>query len=370
MNKRRLQVGLIVNPISGMGGSVGLKGTDGDALAAAQVLGARAVSPDIARVFLDTFPEHDSVAWLAGPGEMGAQALKLAGLTHSVVGSATVPTTARDTIRTARAMQRSGAHALVFVGGDGTARNMVEAVGLSVPVIGVPAGVKVYSAAFANNPQAAARLLEALLQGAELVEEEVLDLDEEAYRAGRVVSTHYGYLLVPFAESLIQSGKESSDTSGSATRNKQSIADQFVETMQPERLYLLGTGTTIQHIGDRLGVATTLLGIDAVLDGKLVGSDLSESAILRLLDQQRDAAIVVTPLGGSGFILGRGNKPLTPRVIRRVGLKNLHVIANRDKLLRIPRLLADTGDVELDQALSGYISVVVGPDHEKLIRVN
>lgn len=366
----RVTVGLIVNPISGMGGSVGLKGTDGEAAAAAIALGARAVSPGITRSFLDAFSRHDDVAWLAPPAEMGEALLTQAGIDCSTVGNVSKPSSARDTISAALAMKHAGVHALVFVGGDGTARNMVEAIGLDLPVIGVPAGVKVYSAAFANSPGAAARLLESLLQGADLAEEEVLDLDEEAYRAGRVVSKHYGFLLVPFAESLIQSGKESSDISGSASENKKAIAEHFVEAMREKTLYLLGTGTTIKHIGDRLGLETTLLGIDAVLDGELVGKDLRETQILDLLNRHCNAVIVVTPLGGSGFILGRGNKPLTPRVIRRVGLSRIRVIANRDKLLRLSRLLADTGDVSLDNDLAGYINVVVGPDHEKLMRVN
>ena len=353
-----------------MGGSVGLKGTDGDAAAAAHALGARAVSPGITQSFLDAFSRHDDVDWVAPPGEMGEALLIQTGINCSTVGNVSSPSSAQDTISVARAMKHAGARALVFVGGDGTARNMVEAIGLELPVIGVPAGVKVYSAAFANSPGAAARLLEGLLLGADLAEEEVLDLDEEAYRAGSVVSKHYGFLLVPYAESLIQSGKESSDTSGSANVNKQAIADHFVATMRQKTLYLLGTGTTIKHIGDRLGLQTTLLGIDAIVDGKLVGSDLSETQILDLLNQHRDAVIVVTPLGGSGFILGRGNKPLTPRVIRRVGLSNIQVIANRDKLLRLSRLLADTGDASLDNDLTGYINVVVGPDHEKLMKVN
>lgn len=363
-------LGLIVNPISGMGGSVGLKGTDGQSLCAALKLGAQPVSPERAATFLSSFSGHDEVRWLAAPDQMGARHMQRAGIDCEVLGTIGNPTSSDDTIRLAHAMGKAGVEALVFVGGDGTARNIVDAVGLNVPVIGVPAGVKVYSAAFANNPISAARLLETLLHGADLAEEEVLDLNEDAYREGRVESTHYGYLLIPVAESLVQSGKESSDTSGSATQNKQAIAAQIVSEMQDQTLYLLGTGTTVQHIGLLLNIETTLLGIDAVLDGRLVGLDLSENAILTLLRQYTRSAIVVTPLGGNGFILGRGNKPLTPRVLRTVGLRNVIVVADRNKLLRLPGLLVDTGDASLDQDLAGYISVIVGTDHEKLMRVN
>lgn len=139
--------------------------------------------------------------------------------------------------------------------------------------------------------------------------------------------------------------------------------------MRPGTLYLLGPGTTVRAIADELGIEKTLLGVDAVVDGELAGSDLNEQSILELLDRHPQAAIIVTPLGGNGFIFGRGNKPFTPHVLRRVGLDNILVIANRDKLLGFPSLHVDTGDAELDDALTGYIDVIVGRDYRKLMRV-
>jgi len=139
--------------------------------------------------------------------------------------------------------------------------------------------------------------------------------------------------------------------------------------MQPQTLYLLGPGTTVRAIADELGVEKTLLGVDAVVDRELAGSDLNERSILELLDRYAQAAIIVTPLGGNGFIFGRCNKQFTPQVLRRVGLDNVIVIANRDKLLGLSSLHVDTGDPELDDHLAGYINVIVGRDYRKLMSV-
>jgi predicted polyphosphate/ATP-dependent NAD kinase len=202
-----------------------------------------------------------------------------------------------------------------------------------------------------------------------VTEEEVLDIDEDAFRAGIVDSRHYGFLLVPEVGGLLQAGKELSGTTGSTAEAKQEIAAAVVEEMQRQTLYLLGPGTTVRAIADALGIEKTLLGVDAIVDGQLVGSDLNEHAILELLQRHARAVIIVTPLGGNGFIFGRGNKQFTPRVLRHVGRDNIIVIGDRNKLLKLASLHVDTGDPELDQSLSGYVDVIVGRNYSKLMRV-
>ena len=266
-------------------------------------------------------------------------------------------------------MIEAGAELIVLAGGDGTARDMADAIGSSAPVIAIPAGVKVYSSVFAYSPTAAAELLDAFIDGAEVGEEEVLDIDEAAYRDGRVEAAHYGYLLVPVVDRLVQAGKESSDLGGSVAIAKQELAAAVIEDMQRGRLYLLGCGTTVAAIAEALGVQKTLLGVDAVCDGTSIGTDLNEQAILEMLQDNPHATIIVTPLGGNGFIFGRGNKQFTPEVLRRVGLDNIIVIANRDKLLQLSSLHVDTDDPELDAELAGYIDVTVARGHRKLMRV-
>ena len=362
-------IGLIVNPVAGMGGSVGLKGTDGEMHAKALALGAEPVSPARAREFLSHISCRDAIRLLVAPGPMGADHADAAGLVYDTVGTLTSEPTGKDTIAIAREMLDEGVELIAFAGGDGTARDIADAIGLRVPVIAIPAGVKVYSSVFAYNPRAAAELLDAFVDGADVSEEEVLDIDEDAFRAGIVNSRHYGFLLVPQAKELLQAGKEVSGTTGSTAEAKREIAEAVIEEMAPKTLYLLGPGTTVRAIADELGIEKTLLGVDAVADRQLVGSDLNERAILELLDRHAEAVIVVTPLGGNGFIFGRGNKQFSPKVLRRIGRENIIVIGDRGKLTRLSSLHVDTGDAELDESLSGYMDVIIGRNHSKMMRV-
>lgn len=362
-------IGLIVNPVAGMGGSVGLKGTDGPMHAKALAMGATPTSPARTIEFLTHINCKDSIRLLAAPGAMGAEYATSVGLPFEIVGSVCERTGAQDTKTVARQMLDAGAELIVFAGGDGTARDLSDAIGVQVPIVAIPAGVKVYSSTFAYSPIAAAELLDAFVAGADVAEEEVLDIDEDAYREGRVDARHYGFLLVPVVDRLVQAGKESSGLSGSAAEAKQEIAAAVVEEMVPGTLYFLGCGTTVGAVAEELGIGKTLLGVDAISDGQAVGSDLNEKAILELLDRYSQATIIVTPLGGNGFIFGRGNKQFTPEVLRRIGRDNIVVIANRDKLMTLPALHVDTGDSDLDAELSGYVDVTVGLSHRKVMRV-
>ena len=360
-------VGLIVNPVAGMGGAVGLKGTDGDMYRQAQRLGAVPVSPSRTREFLSALSHAGDFRLLAAPGSMGAEHAEACGLSCEVIGRVSDPPTPQDTRATAKAMLEAGVDIIAFAGGDGTARDMVDAVGVRVPVVAIPSGVKIYSAAFAFSPRDAARLLDAWLDGAPVSEHEVLDIDEDAFRDGRVDARHYGFLLVPEIAALLQPGKESS--AGSSAESRRQLAEAVAETMQPGTLYLLGSGTTVRSIADVLGIDKTLLGVDAVVDGRLVAADVNEQGILRLLDVYTQAVIIVTPLGGNGFVFGRGNKQFSPAVLRRVGRDNIVLVGDRDKLLQLRELHVDTGDAALDDELSGYVDVIVAPGHTKLMKL-
>jgi len=352
----KTKIGLIVNPVAGMGGSVGLKGTDGQMRLRAAELGATPVTPERTRQFLTRIPNTERIQLLVAPGPMGEQYAP----GNPVVGKTGKTSTAEDTRRIARQMVSRGVELLVFVGGDGTARDIQDAVGAQVPVIAVPAGVKMFSAVFAVNPGAAAELVKTFLEGAPLEEQEVLDIDEEAFRQNRLASRLYGYLLTPGASRLLQRGKECSGNDATAAQSKEALASRVARDMSEGVLYLLGPGTTVKAVTDAVGLPKTLLGVDGVADGRLVGSDLGEKGILQLMDGYAQARIVVTPIGGNGFLFGRGNRQFTPQVIRRVGRAGLIVVATSDKLLRLEALRVDTGDPALDQALSGYLEVIVG----------
>jgi len=355
----RKVVGLIVNPVAGMGGSVGLKGTDGSTYKRALELGATPVTPQRTHQLFDHVSRRDEIRLLVAPGKMGEHYARGVGLPFSVVGEIGEETSASDTKRLAREMVDHGAELLIFVGGDGTARDICDAVGTKVPVVGVPAGVKVFSAAFALSARAAADMVDAFVGGVDVTEEEVLDIDEDAFRDDRLASKLYGYLLVPEVRKFLQPGKAASNVGRSATETKQAIATHIIEEMDPEILYLLGPGTTAKAITDQMGLSKTLLGVDAVLAGELVGEDVNEKGILDLFRRCSQRKIVVTPIGGNGFIFGRGSKQFTPEVIRQVGRENIIVVGTRDKVSQLDCLRVDTGDLALDEALSGYVEVTV-----------
>jgi predicted polyphosphate/ATP-dependent NAD kinase len=136
----------------------------------------------------------------------------------------------------------------------------------------------------------------------------------------------------------------------SELRNQAAIAIYIIETMKPDVIYIVGPGTTTRTIGDLLDAKKSLLGVDIFCNKKIVASDVNEKQILEKI-QGKTAQIIVTPIGGQGFIFGRGNQQISPDVIRRVGLDNIVVVATEGKLRSLKSLRVDTGDPNLDDAL-------------------
>ena len=347
-----------------MGGRVGLKGSDGaDVLRRARELGAEPESPRRAvQALRAVTPIRESVEVVTYPNDMGEEEAAACGLSPMVIGSvATGGTTAEDTRLAAREMEGLGVDLILFAGGDGTARDVYSAVGQRVPALGIPTGVKIHSAVYAVSPRHAGEVA-AMFLGGRLVamrDAEVMDIDEEAFRQGTVSAKLYGYLRTPEERRFVQSVKSGGGRTEPETLS--SIAGGVVRDMEEDCLYVVGPGTTTRAIMDELGVENTLLGVDVVLNRALVATDANEAALLELMDG-RETKIVVTVIGGQGYIFGRGNQQLSPRVLKRVGKENVIVIATAEKLTSLAGrpLLVDTGDPELDRSLSGYIRVVTG----------
>lgn len=359
------KLGVIVNPIAGMGGRVGLKGSDGaDILRRARQLGARPESPRRAIEGLEVVARvKDRIEVLAYPAEMGEDECREAGLDPTVIGSIeSGATTSEDTQRAAAEMLAAGADLILFAGGDGTARNICDAIGEGTPVLGVPAGVKIHSAAYAVTPRSsgevAAHFLEGRLRDTRAAE--VMDIDEDAFREGVVAAKLYGYLRVPLERRLLQSVK-----SGGYHGEKHAlrrIAEDVIAGMKgDDRPYVIGPGTTTREIMECLGLTNTLLGVDVIRSGELVANDVTEARLLDIVGEN-PARIVVTAIGGQGHVFGRGNQQLSPRVIRRVGREHIIIVATKEKLVSLSGrpLLVDTGDEALNQELSGYMRVTTG----------
>ncbi len=363
------KVGLIVNPVAGMGGSVGLKGTDGGIYKRSVELGAEPVTPQRIRSFLSHIKEMQDILFLVAPKNMGAKYVKEKDLDFEIIGEISGETTAADTKKIAKEMVKSCIDILIFCGGDGTARDIYDAVGLKIPVIGIPSGVKMFSSIFAVNPEAAYNLFKSFLQGTELQEKEVLDIDEDAFREDTLDSKLYGYLKVPKVKNLIQGGKKRSGKKKSESQNKQDIARYVIEEMREDTVYFLGPGTTVKSISDELNITKSLLGIDAVYNKELLEKDVNEKGILVILSKYESAEICISPIGGQGFIFGRGNKQFTPEVIKKIGTENILILSTPNKLKELNCLRVDTGDADTDKMLRGYVKVVVGYNEKELIEV-
>lgn len=355
------RIGLIVNPIAGMGGAVGLKGTDGQTiLNQARLLGAKPIAPARAEAFLTELgPAKNHLKIVVGAGAMGEEEAKHCGFTYTVVGERKKETSAEDTQATARSIKEAGVDLLVFCGGDGTARDVLTAANMGLPVLGVPTGVKMHSAVFAVTPMAAARVaLRFLWDALPLREAEVMDVDEVAFREGHVSAKLYGYVLTPYEPHLIQANKLASPMTEDEVRNQAAMAIYIIENMKPDVVYIVGPGTTTRTVGDLLDEKKTLLGVDLFCNKKIAAKDVNEKQIMEHI-QGKNARIIVTPIGGQGFIFGRGNQQISAKVIRQVGLDNIVVIATESKLRSLKSLKVDTGDPSVDNALRAHIFRVI-----------
>lgn len=360
------RIGLVVNPIAGMGGKVGLKGTDGpEILERAIRLGATPVSPHRAVEALRSLnvSSTSSPQILTCSREMGERSAKEAGFSPGIVdGSEGRITTPEDTKRAAKLLQERNVDLLLFVGGDGTARDICETIDRSIPCLGIPAGVKVYSAVFSTNPRNGGNLAARYLDGEiALMDAEVFDVDESDYRRDRISIRLYGYLRVPYHASSLQAAKSTSPLDDDETTAQDAIAKFVDEELKDDWTYVIGPGSTTAALVRRLGFEKTLLGVDVLRGRVLIGKDLSEKAILQMIDPGR-TSIIVTPIGGQGFVLGRGNHQISAEVIRRVGKENITIIATKHKIhsLKSKCLLVDTDDQALDQELSGYVKAITG----------
>lgn len=372
MTKR---IGIIVNPVAGMGGRVGLKGSDGkDILAKAIKLGAKAECPykaEIAIIQLREF-KKESLEIITYPDAMGENEVRANGFEPIVIGEIKKgETTNEDTIKAAKQMFNLGVDLILFAGGDGTARNVLDAVGEKIAVLGIPGGCKIHSAVYAINPKAAGKLVVEFLEGKvrDLKVSEVMDIDEDAFRKGILKAKLYGYMKVPNEKRMVQNLKSGSGYGEAAALDL--VARYMAFNLEKDVLYIMGSGSTIRGVMNKLKLKNTLLGVDIVYNNKLIANDVNETEILKYLDVYKKSKMIITVIGGQGYLFGRGNQQLSPNVIRKVGKKNILVIATKNKMFSLfgQPLLVDTGDEDLNEDLSGYIKVIVGYGEAVMFKV-
>ncbi len=360
----RKAIGLIVNPIAGMGGKVALKGTDGaQTLSEALRRGALPEANAKAERALRPLLSHaDSICVFTASGDMGQSLCERLGLPCQVVyRTSGAVTTAADTVSAARALAEASVAILLFAGGDGTARNVCQAVGDSIPVLGIPAGVKIQSAVFALTPEDAGAVAATIADGTAMTYSlrEVVDLDEDAYRTGHVSAKLYGVMRIPDSPDRLQSMKQS----GFSTEEGQleAIAAYLDEQMEPDVFYAVGSGSCAKCVSRRLGLDYELLGVDVIRNRALEAKDATEEQLWQFA-KDGNLRILVSPIGGQGFLFGRGNHQFSARVLDAVGKEGITVLSPESKLLSVTdhALHVDCGDEKTNQKLRGYYKILCG----------
>ena len=370
-----LKIGLIINPVAGIGGRVGLKGSDGDDIqAAALALGAEPLAEERTRETLVQLVDHcDDIEWYCASGPMGANLLEHLGLSgivvHEVEHTKSLPTDTSDTV--AR-FQEEGVDLILFAGGDGTARDVLRGLTAEQLCLGIPAGCKIYSGVFAVTPGAAAEVIKQILAGKlfQFTSADIVDIDETQYRQGIISTRLYGDMRIPESAHYVQNvkvaGKENEELV------KEDIAAWILELLEDDTLYLIGSGRICMAIKDQLGIDGTLLGVDAILNDELIAKDANEAELMTLIESHPGPVkLIITPIGGQGILLGRGNHTICHRVIDHLGMKNTWVVASKSKLNELDGrpLRLDTGEPELDQRLSGYLPVITGYDDQVIYQL-
>ena len=369
-------IGLVVNPIAGLGGAVGLKGSDDPHIQElALQKGATPKSGERVLEMLAALREgigDRNVRFLTVAGPMGETWLESQGCAYDVCFHPRIgqPTTADDTRSAVRAIGSVGVDLLVFAGGDGTARDVLDAAEPSQVVMGLPCGVKMYSGVFVVTPIVAAELIAAMILGERVGGEaaEVRDIDESAYREGRLASKYYGELVVPAAHEYVQATKVSGIESEPLAQEE--IAAGYAESMDEATTYVMGSGTTVGAVMRHLGLENSLLGVDVVRGGQCIAQDVSSAQLLKMI-ADGPSRLVVGVTGGHGFLFGRGNQQISSEVIAKVGRDQIDILATRTKLGSLANqwLEVDTGDANLDRRLQGIYKVRSGYEDFLLVQV-
>ncbi|EKB53648.1 ATP-NAD kinase family protein [Falseniella ignava] len=360
-----MKLGLIINPIAGMGGRVGLKGTDGrDILEEARRLGSIPEAEIKAQRALEQLlPVKDQLTLYVAQGAMGSDSAEKLGFNYQVIYHPEAgDTDQHDTFNLAQALSEEQVDLILFVGGDGTARDVSRTIGTKVPAIGIPAGVKIHSPVYGMTPESAGKLALEFVKNPTmpLKDDEVMDIEEEAFRRDEIVIEVYGYLKVPQDPTYLQPLKSPSPQSDASAM--ESAALYIIDEMEDDTIYIVGSGTTTAQIMQELGLEHTILGVDIIKDRQLLVKDAAEKEIIEAIDGESKVKLIITPMGGQGYIFGRGNQQLSANVLRRLTRQDVIIIATPNKLLTIGSnpFLVYTLDDEIDQAYSGYYKVITG----------
>ena len=360
------KLGILVNPFAGIGGALALKGSDGAEIREkALAMGAeKKANEKMAKAISILEALSGKFTVVTASGDMGETVCESLGIPYEVIYTpSAAQTEGEDSERAAKAMVEANVDLLLFAGGDGTARNICSVVGTQVPVLGVPAGCKIHSGVYCVSPSAAGQVVSQMIAG-ELVSEmdaEVRDIDENAFREGKVIAKHYGEMRVPAELTYVQAVKMGGKEDEALVLDDIAAYVGEIIDDEPDTYFVMGSGSTVGAVMDFLGLENTLLGVDVVKQGELIASDVTASELIALT-HDKPTKVILTVIGGQGHILGRGNQQLSPAFIRQIGKQNMLVVATKQKLqaLNGKPLRLDSSDATLDAELAGAFTVITG----------
>lgn len=366
-------IGLLVNPVAGMGGKVGLKGTDGpEVLIEARKRGAEPESPKKSRLALDKLLAlKDSLHFFVASGDMGENQVKELGFAYTLLHSYEGDPKPEDSYALLEKFKEENLDLILFSGGDGTARDVTKYIGTDIPVIGIPAGVKIHSGVYAKTPEHAGELAALYMKNPQLhlKEEEIIDIEENAFRRDEIVTAVYGYMKVPFDDSHLQNRK--SVTPQSDEGAQESAALQVIDDMEDDVLYIIGSGSTPYGILKELGIEGTKLGVDIIRNKELIARDVYDQQIIDYIKDEPDVRLVVTPMGSQGYLFGRGNQQLSAAVLKLIKKENITIMCTPGKMNSFQGrpLITYTGDPDVDKALAGYYKVITGYGNARMYKL-
>ena len=388
-----MRLGLVVNPDAGLGGKLGYKGSDGRAKEARNAGAIDRSGPRMneALANLDELLSSSLNRTNAKPtivcysGRMGSTWLiNTDSFDLEIIGETPVETSADDTIKLVDDLINAGIDGILYAGGDGTTRDIANALKISesngkteatkTPLIGVPAGVKMHSGCFATTPKAAAEVTLAFILGDLMVAiTEIMDLDEEVYLKGEWRVRMYAEAYTPSSPKYMQGAKEQVERESEA-ETIEGMADHVKNLIEDDDslMVIFGSGGTMRQIGKHLGYELTLLGIDIFENGN-IHNDLNEQGLLNLIKNHTGKVqLLLSPMGGQGFLIGRGNLQLSADVLREIGIENILGIATPAKLLGLSSVRIDTGDATLDAEFQTrkFIKLLQGYRVTRVIRVH
>ena len=379
------RIGVLVNPDAGLGGRLGFKGSDGRADEARSSGAKDRAGPRMMEAITHIFNLIQSKKCLEFDlfvcgGKMGSDWIKEIPFPNlKVIGDWQGKTSAKDTTLAVELLLEEDVDLIMYAGGDGTTRDIIETLesleSLELPLIGVPSGVKMYSGCFAEDTLAAAEVLAAWINGdLGFSTTEVLDMDEESYRLGDWKIDMFGQAITPASPLWIQGSKHQVQAVGE-DEVLESLSEHILEIYVENEncLIIWGAGGSLNKIANLCNLDTTLLGIDISKGNKLIGTDLSEKELILILDNysENEIVLLLSPMGGQGFLIGRGNLQLSPDVLRKIGIDNIMGVATPAKLLSISRIRIDTGDTSLDKEIRGkkYVKIIQGYRTIKIVKI-